>query len=142
MLKTHDDKVFTCGTNDFGELGLGHRENTYYLTEIEDLTGKEVSKISCCLYSAALTKRGELFIWGTSPQGESIRPQKLKVSQKPLVDIKIGVRLALAQDELGKVWAWGQNDNFELGLGNNSKQEKAKEIRSLANKSVRGFAIG
>jgi alpha-tubulin suppressor-like RCC1 family protein len=77
---TSERKVFSSGSNEFGELGLGHRESTFYLTQIDLLNDYDIKKLSCCLYSSALSLDGRLFVWGTCPYGEYLNPVKVEIS--------------------------------------------------------------
>lgn len=98
MLSTKE-RVYSCGSNDFGELGLGHRENSFFLTEIEALSTLHIIDLACCLYSCAITDSGQVFVWGTCPFGEFLNPERLNIGYGAVIlKVKLGVRTAIAMD--------------------------------------------
>ena len=66
-------QVLSCGMNNFGQLGTGDKSNYFSPTLIESLS--DIKEISAWHYSAAITKKNELFVWGTGIFGEALRPK-------------------------------------------------------------------
>lgn len=73
---TERGRVYSTGGNTFGQLGIGNKKNTNIPTRIKDFDRHNVVKIACGHHSAALTDRGDIFIWGTGIFGEYLTPVK------------------------------------------------------------------
>ena len=105
------------GGNSFGQLGIGSKQNEYHPTKVRDLEGIYIKKISCGHHTAALSDRGELYIWGSGIFGEFIAPQKVISLKYPVKDVEIGGCFGAAVDTNGMIWTWGSNTSGELGVG-------------------------
>ena len=80
-------------------------------------------------YAAALTRAGDLWIWGSNPDGPlapgggaSILPTATRAhlpeveGEAPrLISISAGLHHLLALDADGRIWSWGSNDRQQLG---------------------------
>ncbi|KAL3110199.1 hypothetical protein niasHT_015802 [Heterodera trifolii] len=112
--------------------------------------GAEVKALSAGFnHSALLTLDGQLFTWGKSLEMQ-LGHQNRKEKGKPTkVDVTETVRwsevvcarnFTTAISVEGKVFVWGRNDKFQLGLGKTTKKETACQIRTIALKSDKGNA--
>lgn len=78
VVLSEDGKVYTFGRGTFGLLGLGNNKDqpTPNKVELLDLLQKEnsdneITKIDCAdEYTGALTKGGDLYVWGKNNQGQ------------------------------------------------------------------------
>ena len=72
VVRASDGALFTCGSNTFGQLGLGDAKDRGVLTRVEGpLLGKRVVGVSAGPYhTAAITADGEMFTWGRGTSGE------------------------------------------------------------------------
>jgi alpha-tubulin suppressor-like RCC1 family protein len=59
-------QLFAWGANDVGQLGDGSNANNSTPKLVQgDLSGREVVAVACgASHSMALTKAGEIFVWG------------------------------------------------------------------------------
>ena len=114
---TDKGKVYAFGGNSFGQLGIGNKKNTSVPLRIEELDRHIIVKIACGHHSAALTDKGEIFIWGTGIFGEHLSPIQFTQSNVFFRDIEIGGFFGAAIDDNKLVWTWGSNTSGELGLG-------------------------
>jgi alpha-tubulin suppressor-like RCC1 family protein len=63
-------KIYACGKNNFGQLGLGHNQDQPIPNDIADLEGKGIiSIVSGTDSTVALTASGEVFSWGYNTYG-------------------------------------------------------------------------
>lgn len=63
--------VYSWGLNNWGQLGIGHRENVSMPTEIKELRGIPI-KMICggAQHSLALTEEGHVYSWGKNEEGQ------------------------------------------------------------------------
>ena len=63
---TKDGKVFTWGSNEYGQLGQGDNDR-YIPTKVESLDGIFIVKIACGEeHTVAITDKGETYTWYVS----------------------------------------------------------------------------
>ena len=109
---------------------------------IEDLDRHNIVKIACGHHSAALTDKGEIFIWGTGIFGEHLSPIQFTQNGVLFRDIDIGGFFGAAIDENRLVWTWGSNTSGELGLGDFEPKIAPFPNMSLQSKRVSQLSCG
>lgn len=117
LILTEKGRVYSTGGNLYGQLGLGNKRSTNIPTKIKDFDQHKIVKIACGHHSAALTEKGEIYIWGTGVFGEYLSPLRYSQNGHVYKDIAVGAFFGSAIDERGNVWTWGSNASGELGLG-------------------------
>ena len=133
IILTQSGQVFTTTTNnDHGQLGIGDTSNDggiYNITSRFD--GKVVSVSAGGDYSLALTDGGKVYSWGYNPNGQlgtgrtgeneflpvDITDNFNLPAGSKIVSIKAGWQQAFAIADDDTLYAWGLNDNGQLGLG-------------------------
>ena len=100
----------------------------------------------------ALKNDGSVISWGRNKGGQlgsgnntgSIYPVDVVInggaSLSQIMEISAGYSHSLALNSLGEVFAWGRNDNGELGTGNTASLNYAKPITGLTN--IQGISAG
>ena len=129
-----DGRVWTWGENDYGQLGHGSFQDSYFarLVEFPDEAG-DVTKVDAGAYfSMALTSSTKVYSWGRNSQGQlgnrntadSNVPVPAELDQddplEGIADIAAGEDFALALVEetvTGVVYAWGDSSRGQLGTG-------------------------
>jgi alpha-tubulin suppressor-like RCC1 family protein len=150
---TQDGKLYVWGSNDMGQLGLGHtqRQNTPVLLPWppEGSKEKKFRSVHCgVFYSLAITEDGNLFGWstdtlmGSDNSGNPYRPRQILVPA-PVVHVACGYNSVMAITGSGEVYGWGTNYNGELGMC--AKQEKISKPTlhvELTKRGVRSLVCG
>lgn len=130
LILNADGHVYSCGLNNKGQAGNTdvEQENVLTFQRIRALEHEVVIDI-CCGWdsSAALTKNGELYIWGSNRYGQlgldpsvfpSIpQPRRLSVGEK-IKNVSMGLRHTAVVTETRELHVCGSNNRGQLGLIN------------------------
>jgi len=127
--------LWAMGDNSFGQLGLGHKLNVAVPTRVLGCTN--IVKVVCGYHTAAITRSGELYVWGTD---NLLIPTKL--TTKKIIDIDIGETFGIALDRQGKLWVWGSNTSGELGVGDCEPRTVPEIMEKLSAKEVKKISCG
>jgi alpha-tubulin suppressor-like RCC1 family protein len=127
------------GRNFDGQLGNGSTDDSATAVGVSGLA--EIAQVSAgYFHSLALTSGGFVWAWGYNGQGElgngsttdGAVPLPVEVTGLPVIT-KVatgwGSSLALASD--GTVWAWGENQDGELGNGSTANSDKPVQVAGL-----------
>lgn len=136
-----EGSVYATGNNKFFQLGIPDKEFTLEPTRIDSLRGEQVMKVSCGHHSAALSSGGDVYIWGTGIFGEIRRPKMITALPK-IQDVNIGGCFGIALDHQGAIWAWGSNNNGELGLGDYQSRPDPIRIEALNTIPIASVSCG
>eukprot|EP00455_Lapot_gusevi_P038676 TRINITY_DN4335_c0_g2_i7.p1 TRINITY_DN4335_c0_g2~~TRINITY_DN4335_c0_g2_i7.p1 ORF type:complete len:398 (-),score=58.95 TRINITY_DN4335_c0_g2_i7:40-1233(-) len=121
---TAEGHVYSWGSGLFGRLGHGGDADESTPTRIEALTEHHITSITCGpLNSAAITREGLAFVWGSNDMGQladdsfqpGLAPQPLSCFPQPVKQISFGDSHALSLLVDGSVWSWGNNQAGQLG---------------------------
>ncbi|MCF7808221.1 MAG: choice-of-anchor D domain-containing protein [Candidatus Marinimicrobia bacterium] len=131
---TDEGKVYAMGWNVFGQLGDASNTDSNIPVEVDTagvLAGKTITDITTGQYTTtALSSEGEVYTWGQNDHGElgnnSTTHSNIPVavdmtgvlSGKVITDIASGQYHTLALSDDGKLYAWGMNNEGQLGNGN------------------------
>jgi alpha-tubulin suppressor-like RCC1 family protein len=123
--------VYACGSGDAGELGNGSTTSTSTPTPVVGLPGgvKVTALTSSWEGSGAQLANGDYYNWGYNAAGQLGNGSTLQSAVPVKVGLpgsvrqvfqggsgpKNGQTIAILQD--GAVWAWGNNDRGQLGVG-------------------------
>jgi alpha-tubulin suppressor-like RCC1 family protein len=121
IILCNDNTVWTCGINEYGQLGNNSTQNSSTLVQIVGLS--DIVQIAAGeFHSIALKSDGTVWTWGKNDCGQlgngtyqydSVPNQVLGLP--PIIFICSGQRHCLALDENCNIWAWGNNDSGQLG---------------------------
>ena len=132
-------KVFSCGCNRYGQLGLGHAQDPSVPTLIPNL--ENIVSISAgCRHSVCLDDEGKVWSFGSNDDGQlglndnidRLKPER--VEYLPIIQIISATRTVsytMMLDYNGVVWVCGHNYLGRLGLGDELNRNKPTEIKNL-----------
>lgn len=138
LLLNSSGKVYAMGGNSFGQLGLGNKKSSSRPEKVQ--LEAYIIKIVCGSHSAAISDKGQLYVWGTGVFGEYLQPTRLNIPA--CKDVSIGGSYGIAVDISGNVFAWGANSNGELGVGDYDPRIAPTNIQSLKGKTVKKVSSG
>lgn len=119
-----DGSVLAWGVNDNAELGNDSDETSKTPVKVLDLPAVKMVKAGYS-HTAALDAAGRVWTWGDNSYGQlgddvyGFYYTAGPVTSLPVKAtlIEAGGDATYALDTLGRVWAWGRNDNYQLGNG-------------------------
>lgn len=152
LLLTNEGKVFSCGNNDYGQ--LGHDLPRKRPQPVSALDAQEISMIACgSVHSVALNRWGRVFTWGSDAFGQcghelaqqlQTTPRILRfLTNRHVVQIASGSRHSVALTNNGELYCWGANSFGQLGIGTTTAFEtKPMIVSSLAGVPIAFIACG
>lgn len=152
LLLTDGGKVFSCGSNDYGQ--LGHDLPRKRPQPVSVLDAHEISMIACgSVHSVALNRWGRVFTWGSDAFGQcghelaqqlQTTPRILRLlTNRHVVQIASGSRHSVALTSNGELYCWGANSFGQLGIGTTTAFEtKPMQVSSLGGVPIALIACG
>jgi RCC1 and BTB domain-containing protein len=71
VVLTREGQVYCFGRNDYGQLGLGHKENSWQPKQVTHLESRRIVQVTCgCYHTLTLTDDGLLFPFGRNNHGQ------------------------------------------------------------------------
>ncbi|CAH8648673.1 unnamed protein product [Schistosoma rodhaini] len=147
---TIDGEVYSCGCNEFQQ--LGHGQSGGQLAKVVALEHYRIISVACGAYhNAAITYNGLLFTWGCNSNGQLGREGddtgvKLvrALSDHKVVQVSLGVEHTLVLTDTARVFTFGSNLKGQLGLGYSSEQSISipQQILCLSGLPVRRIVAG
>ncbi len=133
-----DGTLWTWGQNNFGQLGNNTANNTS--SPVQTISaGTNWKQVSCGeLHTAAVKTDGTLWTWGDNTYG-SLGDNSITKKSSPVQTIAFGTNwkqvafglfhtVAIKTD--GTLWAWGYNNNGELG--DNTITTKSSPVQTVS----------
>ena len=150
-------EVYSWGINSSGTLGLGNHVDKATPQLITAFKSKKITSIATGPdFALALTDTGNIYSWGYNGEGRlglgiemnsqvvsKYTPQFIKaLESKKIIAIAAGFNFALALTDTGNVYAWGCNNNGQLGLGDTDYRTTPQLINALCGKKIIAIAAG
>lgn len=156
-------KLYICGLNGSGQLGVGTTSNTTTAFCLNDISGnafngKVLTKVALGTYhSAAIDSDKKLYVWGTNENGQigngaditSYFPSPLCLSGvsgnplygKSITQVALGDSHSAAIDSDGKLYTWGCNNYGQLGNGSTTDSTTPVCLTTLSGNPLYGKSI-
>lgn len=123
----NDGSLWAWGLNDNGQLGNNDITLASQRSPVQIGTATNWIAVTAGWYhTIALTSDGKLWAWGNNDSGQLGNNDNLRTDQNAPVQIGSstnwvamtgGANHSLALKSDGTLWAWGKNENGQLGLG-------------------------
>jgi alpha-tubulin suppressor-like RCC1 family protein len=152
---TNDGKVYSCGRNDYGQLGLGDTTNRSVPTLISTNIGTlNISAIACGNYNTFfLTNNGKVYSCGGNSGGSlGLGITGATITVPTLISTNIGTLTISAISSgaahtvfltnNGNVYSCGGNSNGDLGLGDTTPRSTPQLITALNSLTISAIACG
>jgi len=150
---TGDGVVYAWGQNVLGQLGNGTYVGTVTTpAQVTGFSGRTVVAISCgASHTLALTADGAVYAWGYNYDGQlgigtttaSNRPAEVTaLSGQGVSALQAGTYHSLALTESGTVYAWGRNNEGQLGDGSQTNRLTPVAVGGLSGRSVIELSAG
>ena len=156
---TSEDRVFTWGRNNSGQLGDGTTTSRYIPTEITSQFNLNEEEIIRTIYlngshSSAITSEDRVFMWGWNAYGQlgdgtmtnryiptEVTSQFNFSEEETITQISLGACHSLAITSKGGVFTWGWNEYGQLGDGTTTNQYNLKllSIYTIINVEIYDF---
>jgi len=151
-------KLYTCGYNNAGQLGNGTEVNRSVATDVStfgSLVGTTIIRVSCASdHTIALDSTGKVHAWGENTYGQLGNNMLIAKSNVPIIistfgslvgktitSVSSGMSCTLALDSTGKVHAWGNNSNGQLGNNTVTQSNIPIAISAIIGSSLVGKTI-
>jgi alpha-tubulin suppressor-like RCC1 family protein len=123
--------LYSCGSNNYGELGDGTTNNSQTPVKVQGLSGASVTRlVSSWGDTGALLSNGSYYDWGSNGEGQVGNGNSTNLSSTPVlvslpsavVDVTQGGSLpgngqTLVKLADGNLYAWGADGSGQLGDG-------------------------
>ena len=149
---TDDNIAWSWGDGDYGKLGHGDTNTKTIPTKIEMLSSNQIKKLDTGEeFSLCLTENGRVLTWGRytsnvlghGEDGNLHVPLIINaLEDSQIIDAVAGASHCLALTKTNIVYAWGNNEEGQLGLGHKNPVLLPQVIDSLKNRNIRQISAG
>jgi alpha-tubulin suppressor-like RCC1 family protein len=151
-----DGTLYSCGVNQYGELGTGTTHATQSPVKVKGLDGQKVRLlVASWQNTGALLANGAYYDWGYNAAGQLGDGTIGKLSDRPVLvtlpDAVAQVALGGSKPSNGQtlvllsdgfVYAWGSDAYYQLGDGKTGSEDRPEQIRPPVGVSYRLLASG
>jgi len=140
------EEWFAFGCNDYGELGLGHKNEILVPTKVPppSNSGKWISFFCGEYFTIAISSipnsyKFQTFVFGSNDYAQLglghknnpiLLPAVLQPSEEYFIHFFIGSFHAFGQTNENKIYCWGRNDYSQLGLGHKDEVNTPTLLKS------------
>lgn len=144
--------LLAWGDNRDGQLGDGSRTSRKIPVAVRLPHGTTVTSVrSGCSFTLALTSAGRVLAWGSNSAGQlgdgttkrRTTPVRVRLPRGTSVTaIRAGCDFSLALTSKGRVLAWGDNSDGELGTGTTTSSRTPVAVKLAKGTKVRAVSAG
>ena len=149
----NDDSLWSCGNNSYGQLGLDNTSNRTTFTKVTTNINNDVKQIACgnshtfiiknddSLWVCGYNSNGQVGL-GTSTLTHNTFTQVTTNVNNDVKQVICGEYSTFILKTDGSIWSCGDNDNGQLGLGDNTKRNTFTKVTTNINNDVKQIACG
>ncbi len=149
MVITENGRLFAFGWNNRGQLGLGDNDNKNTPTLVERIPGRVKAVSAGVWYTMVITEDGQLLAFGFNGFGELGLGDYTKRNIPTLVEripgkvkaVSAGDDHTMVVTEDGRLFAFGGNNDGQLGLGHHTKRNIPTQVERIPGK-VKAVSAG
>eukprot|EP00904_Undaria_pinnatifida_P006408 jgi/Undpi1/2898/HiC_scaffold_14.g06275.m1 len=152
VVVTEDNRTWTFGGNDYGQLGHGDKgTNRSVPTSLACFEGVGVMSVACGMYHTAVSVvGGGMYTFGKNDHGQlglegglsRHSPVRHPTCTAVTKQLACGYFHTVALSASGEVFAFGRNDYGQLGNGHRESMWQAGQVPDLAGKQIIQVACG
>ena len=155
MFGTSKGLAYSCGKNDYGQLGVPKEDNCLEPTLIVSgaLQDTQTTDVRCGYYhSVILCADGSVVAFGRNDYGQlGLGHTMARVTEPTVIDRLLGkgvVKVAagcyhtVSVGRGGLLYVFGRNNHGQLGTGDNNERHTPFTVRTLAGKNIVSLAAG
>jgi alpha-tubulin suppressor-like RCC1 family protein len=149
---TNEGKVYSCGKNEYGQLGLGNTTQQTMPQQISSLNSFKISAIACGYWHTIfLTNEGNVYSCGENYDGQlgignttqQTTPQPISsLNSFKISAIVCGYFHSMFLTNEGKVYSCGWNFYGQLGTGDTTTQSVPQLLLTLNSLKISAIACG
>ena len=154
IILTNDGSLWACGSNNYGEQGLGTSDYDAHstFTKVTTNINNDVKEVVCGYHSTYILKNdGSLWACGYNNFGQlglgntTTKNKFTQVTSNINNDVKqvvCGINFVYILKNDGTVWSCGCNNFGQLGLGNTTTKNKFTQVTTSINNDVKQISCG
>ena len=155
VLSTKRGRIYSCGKNDYGQLGLRADSNCIVPALVDQgiLRGMSAIDVKCGYYHTIVlchsssivgfgrNDYGQLGLGHTSPRVSD--PQVVSsLEGRNIAQVTAGCYHTIAVGKGGRIFVFGRNNHGQLGTGDTNERHVPFEVRTLLGKNILAVAAG
>ena len=142
LVLTEEGHIYGFGSNHSGQLGIGNKKSINLPTKTLTADDTVITNITAGYHSAAISPRGELYVWGECALGTFTSPQKISWNKTEIAAVQMGKNFTMILDKKGYIWGFGDNMMGGLGQGDVEERDSIVLIEDLNTTKIKNFACG
>lgn len=142
LFLTEDSSVLACGYNELGQLGVEEESEIVDIPIPVKGIEEPIVELHASNFLCVISQNRSMYIWGDTPNGMFIKPEKINGLAEIISQAAIGEDLICIMDINNFLYSWGRNESGQLGLGDTEPQKDACSIEALNDREVTNIFAG
>ncbi|KAI8520526.1 hypothetical protein Bbelb_002800 [Branchiostoma belcheri] len=145
-LVTENGRLYTFGSNDWGQLGLGHTKTAAKPSSVKSLKHEKAKLVACGRsHTLVATEDGKLYAFGNNGESQ-LGVTSMQTSPSPvlvesmtaqnIIALSAGTDHSAALTGDGKVYVWGGGSEGQLGLGEDTTECSEPTLLDFDSKAI------